>query len=127
VTELAAWSRSFTTVYLYDTLGDDSTEFITNHAEIAFLVCSADKAERVLALAPRCPKLRYLIVMGGGGSLLAAAVRCFVFCWFLGADLFSKKGRTFESDFVCRSAAHRSAGAGPGHASCERSSASSSC
>jgi long-chain acyl-CoA synthetase len=91
VTELAAWSRSFTTVYLYDTLGDDSTEFITNHAEIAFLVCSADKAERVLALAPRCPKLRYLIVMGGGGSLLAAAVRCFVFCWFLGADLFSKK------------------------------------
>lgn len=71
VTELAAWSRSFTTVYLYDTLGDDSTEYICNHANVAFLVCSADKAERVLALAPRCPKLRCLVVMGGG-SLLAS-------------------------------------------------------
>jgi long-chain acyl-CoA synthetase len=67
VTELAAWCRTFTTVYLYDTLGDDSTEYITNHASVAFLVCSPDKAERVLALAPKCPKLRCLVVMGGGG------------------------------------------------------------
>ena len=64
VTELAAWSRSLPTVYLYDTLGDDSAQFITNHAEITFLVCSADKAARVVSLAAKCPLLRGIIVMG---------------------------------------------------------------
>ena len=34
VAELACWTRAFTTVYLYDTLGDDAAEFVTNHAEV---------------------------------------------------------------------------------------------
>jgi len=61
--ELAANLQSFTTVPLYDTLGEDAVEYVVGHAEIAVIICSRDKTDKVLAVASKLPKLRYVVQM----------------------------------------------------------------
>ncbi|KAL6071471.1 Long chain acyl-CoA synthetase 7 peroxisomal [Balamuthia mandrillaris] len=63
ITELACQMQALPTVSLYDTLGYESAEFILNHAEVVAVVCSRDKAARVLEISKACPSLRFVIQM----------------------------------------------------------------
>ena len=63
VTEVSGWSQSLTTVFLYDTLGPDSLEYIINHSEISVLVASEDKINKILAVSSKCPTLKYIIIL----------------------------------------------------------------
>jgi long-chain acyl-CoA synthetase len=55
--------QSLTTVFLYDTLGPDSLEYIINHSEISVLVASDDKVNKILAVSNKCPTLKYIIIL----------------------------------------------------------------
>src|SRR5207253_782649 len=49
------------TVPLYDTLGPDTIEYCTNHAEIQIICMTANHISRVLKLAPKLPHLKVII------------------------------------------------------------------
>ncbi|KAJ1546352.1 Long chain acyl-CoA synthetase 7 peroxisomal, partial [Cladochytrium tenue] len=70
--ELAAHLHAVPTVALYDTLGADATEFILNHAEVQCVVASLDKLPRLLDVAPRCPRLKVVVIMDGPNDPAAA-------------------------------------------------------
>jgi long-chain acyl-CoA synthetase len=54
-------------VPLYDTLGPDAVEFISNHAELAAVGVSAAVLPTLLTCLPRCPGIRLMV--GGTGRL----------------------------------------------------------
>ncbi|KAI8903489.1 hypothetical protein EDD86DRAFT_242914 [Gorgonomyces haynaldii] len=62
VSDLGAQCYSVPFVALYDTLGPETSEFILNHAEVPVLCLSLDKVPQIIELAPKCPKLKALIV-----------------------------------------------------------------
>ncbi|GBC09115.1 hypothetical protein RclHR1_08610002 [Rhizophagus clarus] len=49
------------TVPLYDTLGHDTIEYCTNHAELQIVCMTADHIASMLKLAPKVPKLKVII------------------------------------------------------------------
>lgn len=61
--DLGIASQSLYSVSLYETLGPDATEYITNHAELASIVCSLPHIPTLLKLAPRLPTLKIIISM----------------------------------------------------------------
>ncbi|KAJ3255906.1 Long chain acyl-CoA synthetase 7 peroxisomal [Boothiomyces macroporosus] len=63
VSDLGAGAYSIPNVALYDTLGAETTEYIINHAEVPILLASVDKIAQLLALSPKCPTLKVIIVM----------------------------------------------------------------
>lgn len=68
-TVLAEWllfdsalhAYSMVSVPLYDTLGPDAVEFISNHAELAAVGVSAAVLPTLLNVLPRCPGIRVLV------------------------------------------------------------------
>jgi len=66
----ATHAYSMISVPLYDTLGPDAVEYITNHAELAVVGCSAAVLPTLLACLPRCPSVRLLVVWGTGAARL---------------------------------------------------------
>jgi long-chain acyl-CoA synthetase len=77
IADLGALTHGIPIVALYgflynlDTLGPDTSEFILNHAEIPILVCSADKVAGILSIAPKCPKLKTIVVLGADNHALS--------------------------------------------------------
>ncbi|KAI9216570.1 hypothetical protein BC828DRAFT_433798 [Blastocladiella britannica] len=63
IAEGACNAYSMVSVSLYDTLGADTLEFITNHAELRVIVASADKIANLLRVRDRCPELQVIISM----------------------------------------------------------------
>ena len=63
VSDLGAGCYSVPNVSLYDTLGPETSEFIINHSELPIIITSVDKVANLLALAPKCPTLKVVIVM----------------------------------------------------------------
>jgi long-chain acyl-CoA synthetase len=63
VADLGAGCYSVPTVSLYDTLGPETSEYIINHSELPIIATSVDKVANLLALAPKCPTLKVIIVM----------------------------------------------------------------
>jgi long-chain acyl-CoA synthetase len=51
-------------VPLYDTFGQDAIKFILNQTKMAVVVVAEDKLASLLAVAPACPSLRYVIKIG---------------------------------------------------------------
>jgi len=49
-------------IALYDTLGEDSSEYIMNHGEIAALFCSGETLPKVVNIAPKCTQYLKLVV-----------------------------------------------------------------
>ncbi|KAG8782887.1 hypothetical protein FRC15_006113 [Serendipita sp. 397] len=56
---LSAWSR--VTVSLYDTLGPTVVEYVLNHSEASIAFVAQDNLPKLIALGPRCPKLRIVV------------------------------------------------------------------
>ncbi|KAJ3097740.1 Long chain acyl-CoA synthetase 7 peroxisomal [Physocladia obscura] len=56
---------SLALVALYDTLGEETSEYILNHAEVPIIATTLDKIEKLIKLAPKCPKLKAVILMDG--------------------------------------------------------------
>lgn len=56
-------AQSLFSVALYPTLGPDTTEYIINNADLRCVVCSLSFVPILLKLAPRIPKLKYIISM----------------------------------------------------------------
>lgn len=61
ITEQACNAYSLTLIPLYDTLGPDACEFIINQAELSTCVCSKDKTNLLLKIAPKCPSLKIIV------------------------------------------------------------------
>ncbi len=60
----ALHAYSMVSVPLYDTLGPDAVEFISNHAELAAVGVSAAVLPTLLNVLPRCPGIRVLVGAG---------------------------------------------------------------
>ena len=55
--------QSLVTVPLYPTLDKNVIEYITNHAGIDCIVCSAEVLDEINRARPKCPTLKYIILM----------------------------------------------------------------
>ncbi|KAI8607699.1 hypothetical protein BC830DRAFT_1158046 [Chytriomyces sp. MP71] len=65
IADYAVQAFSMTIVALYDTLGAETSEFILNHSEIPIITTTIDKIPNLVALAPKCPHLKSVIIMDG--------------------------------------------------------------
>ena len=63
VADMGAGLYSVGNVALYDTLGPETSEFIINHSESPIIVSTSDKVATLLTLAPKCPKMKAVIIM----------------------------------------------------------------
>eukprot|EP00455_Lapot_gusevi_P019534 TRINITY_DN2086_c0_g1_i2.p1 TRINITY_DN2086_c0_g1~~TRINITY_DN2086_c0_g1_i2.p1 ORF type:complete len:764 (+),score=291.62 TRINITY_DN2086_c0_g1_i2:300-2294(+) len=63
IAEYGSFCHGLCTVPLYDTLGPDAAEYVIRQAECVTVFCSRDKVSSLVAMAPRCPKLRHVVVM----------------------------------------------------------------
>ncbi|KAJ5069649.1 long-chain-fatty-acid--coa ligase 5 [Anaeramoeba ignava] len=61
VAEDGSYAFSFVPVSLYDTLGEDSTEFILKHSDVQFVICSNDKIDKILDAKAKCEYLKYVV------------------------------------------------------------------
>ncbi|KAI8054543.1 hypothetical protein BDF22DRAFT_742476 [Syncephalis plumigaleata] len=61
--EHACFRQSYTTVPLYDTLGNDAIQYIIGQTEIRILLATADKAEKLFKMREQIPSLTKVIVM----------------------------------------------------------------
>ncbi|OMJ11241.1 Fatty acyl-CoA synthetase A, partial [Smittium culicis] len=63
LTDRALPMQSLYSVALYDTLGQESTEYILNHSEASVVVCSLDKIHKLLMNIDKYPHLKIIISM----------------------------------------------------------------
>lgn len=56
--DAAAHAYSMVSVPIYDTLGPDTVQYITNHSELAAIACSLDVLSQVLEVLPGCPSVK---------------------------------------------------------------------
>ncbi|RKO93635.1 hypothetical protein BDK51DRAFT_21855 [Blyttiomyces helicus] len=63
ITDFAIHAHSLVSVALYDTLGASAAEFVINHSEVPLIVCSLDKVQRLLEIAPKTPGLKVIVSM----------------------------------------------------------------
>ncbi|KAL9086645.1 MAG: hypothetical protein Q9159_004054 [Coniocarpon cinnabarinum] len=59
--DLACMSQALYSVSLYDTLGPDTTEYITNHAGLSIVVASLNHVPALIKLKSRCPTLKVVV------------------------------------------------------------------
>ncbi len=70
----ALHAYSLVSVPLYDTLGPDAVEYITNHAELAAVACSAAVAPNIVSVLHKCPTVKVLVSTLLRGQALCAVV-----------------------------------------------------
>lgn len=63
IADMATAAYGHYSVALYDTLGPDTVEYVTNHAEIEVLVTSADHIADLLKLKHKLPTLKIVVSM----------------------------------------------------------------
>jgi long-chain acyl-CoA synthetase len=63
ITDLACHAYSFAVVALYDTLGQDSSEFILNQTQSPIVVASIDHVPHLIQMKHRLPYLKMIISM----------------------------------------------------------------
>ncbi|WOO85750.1 Long chain acyl-CoA synthetase 7, peroxisomal [Vanrija pseudolonga] len=63
VVDLACQAYGLVGVSLYETLGPNTTEFITNHCPVPIIFASSNHLVDILKIAPRCPSLRAVVSM----------------------------------------------------------------
>lgn len=77
--DAACHAFSMVSVPLYDTLGADAVEYISNHAELSAVACSAQVLPIMVQCLPKTPTVRTLIVWGASNTHfpdLPATVNC---------------------------------------------------
>eukprot|EP00727_Mastigamoeba_balamuthi_P011868 m51a1_g7303 hypothetical protein (681) ;mRNA; f:92149-94940 len=77
VTDMASAVSGIVTVPFYDSLGAERVAMIINETEISTVVCSRDKVDMLLGIAPQCPSLRTLVQLpddqGGDATSIVTA------------------------------------------------------
>jgi long-chain acyl-CoA synthetase len=68
LTAEACNAYSMVTVPLYDTLGPDAVRYISGHAELAAIACSANLLSVLLPCLAECPTIQLVIVYNGSPS-----------------------------------------------------------
>jgi len=63
ITDLSCHAYSLTVVALYDTLGEDASEFILNQTESPIVVASIDHIPTLIQMKPRLPHLKLIVSM----------------------------------------------------------------
>lgn len=63
VVDFACHAYGLVGVSLYETLGPDVAEYITNHCPLPIVFASANHIASLLKIAPRCPTLRIVVCM----------------------------------------------------------------
>ncbi|KAG9613739.1 acetyl-CoA synthetase-like protein, partial [Aureobasidium melanogenum] len=63
IVDLGCMSQSLFTVSIYETLGVQATEYIINQVALTVVCASAGHVEKLQSLAPRCPSLKFLVIM----------------------------------------------------------------
>ena len=63
ITDLAAHAYSLTVVALYDTLGEDASEFILNQTQSPIIVASIDHVPHLIQMKHKLPHLKIIISM----------------------------------------------------------------
>jgi hypothetical protein len=59
--DAACHAYSMIPVPLYDTLGPDTVEYISNHAELAAIACSIDLLDTLLQCLPKCHTVKLVV------------------------------------------------------------------
>ncbi|KAF9360084.1 hypothetical protein BGX34_007964 [Mortierella sp. NVP85] len=75
MSEHAGYMYNYTTVPLYDTLGFNAIEYIVNQTDMQIIIASPDKASVILALKPKLPSVKTIIVMGDVDEALKTEAR----------------------------------------------------
>lgn len=63
ITDIAAHAYSLTVVALYDTLGEDASEFILNQTQSPIIVASVDHVPHLIQMKHKLPHLKIIISM----------------------------------------------------------------
>ncbi|KAI9325243.1 hypothetical protein DFJ73DRAFT_767763 [Zopfochytrium polystomum] len=63
IAEQGCFMFSHVTVPLYDTLGADAIEFISNQTKLPLIFATSDKAKTIIKLKPKLPHTRILVIM----------------------------------------------------------------
>ncbi|KAI9322325.1 hypothetical protein BX666DRAFT_2017021 [Dichotomocladium elegans] len=63
ISDFACAAYGLYVVSLYDTLGPETVEYVTNHAELEIIVCSNDHIVDLIKLRHKLPKLRAIVAM----------------------------------------------------------------
>jgi long-chain acyl-CoA synthetase len=82
--DAAAHAYSMVSVPLYDTLGPDAVEFISNHAELAAVGCSAAVLPTLMSCLHKCPSVKLLVSGGWVGAVGVGVAVSFVGFWSWG-------------------------------------------
>ncbi|KAL7423613.1 medium-chain fatty acid-CoA ligase faa2 [Cryptotrichosporon argae] len=77
IVDLACQAYGLVGVSLYETLGPDVAEYITNHCPLSVVVASANHVVSLLKIAPKCPSLRVVVSI----DLLPPAERALLTQW----------------------------------------------
>jgi long-chain acyl-CoA synthetase len=63
ITDVAAHAYSLTVVALYDTLGEDASEFILNQTQSPIVVASVDHVPHLIQMKDKLPYVKIIISM----------------------------------------------------------------
>jgi long-chain acyl-CoA synthetase len=73
IAEQACFVQGLVTVPLYDTLGAEAIEYITNLCETPMICCTADKIAKILVLAAKIPSIKFIVTMDIASDELKAS------------------------------------------------------
>lgn len=62
ITENACYYLNITTIPLYDTLNNETLEYIINQTELQTVVCSSKELEIIMNISKNCPTLKTIIL-----------------------------------------------------------------
>lgn len=65
IADLSSHAYSRVSVPLYDTLGNDSVEYVINHSEIKIVFTSSSHLPQLYKILQKCPTVKAVIVLDG--------------------------------------------------------------
>ncbi|KAK6004296.1 hypothetical protein QM012_009146 [Aureobasidium pullulans] len=103
VVDLGCMSQSLYTVSIYETLGIEATEHIINQTGLTVVCASVDHLETIQNLAPRCPSLKFIVIVdnvtlekGNGAYMSHTSGRLPVFSLDYVEDVGKHNPRSFQ-------------------------------
>jgi len=85
ISVLGMMSQGYTCVPIYDTLGDDTLQYVINHAELPIVFAEPNKITEIAKVLPACPTIKHVVqlvpgdVPGGTGAFEKAGVTVHAF------------------------------------------------
>lgn len=63
MTDMATQAFGLVSVALYDTLGPNTTVYVSNHAQLPIILCTLAHLAELLAILPECPTVKAVVCM----------------------------------------------------------------